>query len=60
MNERELSLLAYRVCREILRVIATTRPSEIRGRIEDVIHDALVELADRIRRACRREYAAGE
>jgi hypothetical protein len=57
MNERELSLLAYRVCREILRVIATTRPSEIRSRIEDVIHDALVEFRDAIRRVVRREHA---
>ena len=33
-------------------------PSEIPDRIEDVIHDALAELADDTRRALHREYAA--
>jgi hypothetical protein len=52
----KLSFRAYQLCCEILRIIATTPPSEISGRIEDVIHDALAEFRDDIRRATRREF----
>ena len=53
-----LSHRAYEVRCEIQHILTMAPPSEIPGRIEDVIHDALAELADDTRRALRREYAA--
>jgi hypothetical protein len=50
-----LSHRAYEVRREIQRILANTPPSEVPGRIEDVVGDALDELADNFRRARRRE-----
>ena len=51
---------AFKLRREIQRIVATASPSEIPGRIEDVLFAALAELADNTRRAVRREHAAGE
>jgi hypothetical protein len=56
----QLSLRAYDLASEILRVVAVPLPREVRDHIEDIAHDRLVELADDIRRVARREYAAGE
>jgi hypothetical protein len=47
---------AFNLRRSIQRIIATTSPCEVNGRIEDVLFDALAELADNSRRALRREY----
>jgi hypothetical protein len=46
---------AFRLRRAIQHIVATTHPCEVDGRIEDVAHDALAELADDTRRAVRRE-----
>jgi hypothetical protein len=54
----KLSLRAYEVRRGIQHILATASPHEIPDRIEDVVHDALAELADNTRRDIRREYAA--
>jgi hypothetical protein len=44
---------AFRLRCEIERILAT--PTEAPGRIEDIIHDALAELDDGVRRAVCRE-----
>jgi hypothetical protein len=46
---------AFRLRHAIQHVIATTHPREANGRVEDIIHDALAELDDGVRRALRRE-----
>ena len=51
----DLSRRAFELRREIEHILATVPPHEIPGRIEDVAHDALDELADNFRRARRRE-----
>jgi hypothetical protein len=55
MSERNLSYRAFVVRCEIQRILANTPHREIPGRVEDVVHDALAELADNFRRARRRE-----
>jgi hypothetical protein len=58
MIERRLRHDAFKLRREIQHIVATTPPCEVPGRIEDVIHDALADLDNEIRRAVRREKAA--
>jgi hypothetical protein len=48
----QLSLRAYDLASEILRVVAVPLPREVRDRIEDIAHDRLIELADDVRDEC--------
>jgi hypothetical protein len=56
MNERELSLFAYRTHREVRRVLASTPPSEAPDRVEDTIYDAFLVVDNDARRTTRREF----
>ena len=49
---------AFGLRREIERILATTDPREVNGRVEDVLFDALADLDNGVRRVVRRE--AGE
>jgi hypothetical protein len=48
---------AFRLRRAIQHILAETPPREVPGRIEDVLFDALAELADNTGRALRHEYS---
>jgi hypothetical protein len=47
---------AFGLRREIERILATTDPREVNGRVEDVLFDALAGLDNEVRRAVHREY----
>jgi hypothetical protein len=59
MSARKLRHDAFEFRHAIQHVIATAPPCEVNGRIEDIIHTALADLDDGVRRAVRREHAAG-